>query len=89
MEIIAQRYSSPATLSPNRQKDFLFCPDGCELSRRLEKARANLVLNDSPRRNASFARTLAEVLRKRHRHLSCCSVCILREVFDGESPVRR
>jgi hypothetical protein len=69
--------------SPHPPKDFLFCADGFDLSRRVGALRANLDLDDSPRRSASFARSLAEVLRKRHRHVSCCSNCLLREVFDG------
>ena len=67
-------------------KDFLFCAPGSDLSRHVATLRANLDLDGSPRRNASFARSLAGALRKRHRHLSCCTVCLLNEVFDGRLP---
>ncbi len=71
--------------SPRPQKDFLFCPDGSDLARRIDKARENLVLHDSPRRNASFARSLAQILRQKHQHTAHCSACILREVFGGKA----
>ena len=72
--------------SPFPKKDFLFCADGSELSRRIEKARENLVLDDSPRRSASFARSLAQILRRKHQHTAHCSTCLLREVFNGGLP---
>jgi hypothetical protein len=86
MQIVAQKYSDPLTTSPHPSKSFLFCADGIELSRRIEKARESLVLDDSPRRNASFARSLAQILRRKHQHTAHCSTCLLREVFDGASP---
>jgi hypothetical protein len=76
MQIVAQEYANPP-------KDFLFCPTGCDIFRSIEKARANLVLDDTPRRSASFAKTLAHVLRRRHQHAARCNVCILHEVFGG------
>jgi hypothetical protein len=83
MQIVAQKYSDQLAASPHPSKSFLFCADGIELSRRIENARESLVLDDSPRRNASFARNLARILRRRHQHAAHCSVCLLREVFDG------
>jgi hypothetical protein len=83
MQIVAQKYSDPLAASPHADKNFLFCADGIDLSRRIEKARESLVLDDTPRRNASFARDLAQVLRRKHQHVAHCSVCLLREVFDG------
>jgi len=86
VQIITQRNFNSVIPPPHRQKDFLFCPDGCELSRRLEKARADLVMNDTPRRSASFARSLAKILRRRHQHVAHCASCILQEVFNGRLP---
>jgi hypothetical protein len=80
MQIVAHSTTLQST------KDFLFCAHGYDLMRREATLRANFDPHDSPRRSASFTRTLAEVLRKRHRHLSCCSVCILREIFNGGLP---
>jgi hypothetical protein len=82
MQIIAQKYSNPTTPSTHPSREFLFCSIDCELSRRAEQLRANLAPDDTPRRAASFARNLAEVLRRRHLHVSRCSACILREVFE-------
>jgi len=85
-QIIAQKYSNPITPSPHPQNELLYCRDGSDLTRGVEDLRENLVLNDSPRRNASFARRLARILRRKHQHVAHCSVCILQEVFNGRLP---
>jgi hypothetical protein len=79
MQIVAREYSSPP-------KKFLFCPTGCDLSRLEAKARENLVLDGTLRRHASFASSVAGILRRRHRHAAHCNSCILREVFSGGLP---
>jgi hypothetical protein len=84
--IAAHQQSNAQISSPHIGKDFLFCADGSDLARRVAALRSNFALDSSPRRNAGCARTLAQALRKRHRHLSCCTVCVLREVFDGALP---
>ncbi len=84
--IVAHQQSNAQIPSPHPGKGFLFCADGRDLTRRVEKARECLVLDDSPRRNASFARNLAQILRRKHQHTAYCSVCLLREVFDGRLP---
>jgi hypothetical protein len=84
--IVAHQQSNTQIPSLHPGKDFLFCADGRDLSRRIEKARQDLVLDDSPRRNASFARSLAQILRRKHQHTAHCSTCLLREVFDGGLP---
>lgn len=84
--IVAHPQSNAQIPSAHSGKDLLFCADGRDLSRRVEKARQDLVLDDSPRRNASFARTLAQILRRKHQHTAHCSTCLLREVFDGGLP---
>jgi hypothetical protein len=81
--IVAHLNSNSLIPSAHPGKDFLFCADGRDLSRRVERARESLVLGDTPRRNASFARSLAQVLRRKHQHVAHCSTCLLREVFDG------
>jgi hypothetical protein len=81
--IVAHQQSNAQLSSPQLGKDFLFCADGRDLSRRVEKAREGLGLGDTARRNASFARSLAQVLRRKHQHVAHCSTCLLREVFDG------
>ena len=86
MQIVAQEHSNPLIPSPQPGKGFLFCPTGYDLSWLEAKARANLVLDDTPRRSASFASSLAQILRRRHQHAAHCSSCILREVFDGGLP---
>jgi len=78
-QVVAQEHSNP----PN---DFLFCSTGRDLSWLEAKARANLVLDDTPRRSASFASSLAQILRRRHQHTAHCSSCLLREVFQGAMP---
>jgi hypothetical protein len=85
-QIVAQEHSNPLVPSAHVRKDFLFCPTGCDLARLEAKARASLVLDDTPRRSASFASGLAQILRRRHKHVAHCSSCILREVFDGGLP---
>jgi hypothetical protein len=84
--IVAHQRSNPQIASLYGGKDFLFCADGSDLSRRIEKAREDLVLDDSPRRKASFARSLAQILRRKHQHTAHCSTCLLREVFDRGLP---
>jgi hypothetical protein len=82
-QIVAQEHSVPLVPSPQNRKDFLFCPVRCDLQRLEANARANLVLDDTPRRSASFASGLAQILRRRHQHTAHCSVCLLREVFEA------
>jgi hypothetical protein len=84
--IVTHPHSNAQIPLPHPGKDFLFCAHGRDLSQRIERARKNLVLDDSPRRNASFARSLAQVLRRKHEHTARCSACLLHEVF-AESPV--
>jgi len=87
--IVAHQHSNAQIPSPHPGKDFLFCADGFDLARRVAMLRAGFTLDSSPRRNAGCARTLAEALRRHHRHFSCCTVCVLREVFDGGKPHKR
>ncbi len=84
--IVAHQQSNPQITSAHPGKEFLFCADGVDLSRRAEQARESLVLDDTPRRNASFARNLAHILRRKHQHTAHCNLCLLREVFDGGLP---
>lgn len=81
--IVAHPQSNTQIPSLDPGEGFLFCADGRDLSRRVEKARESLVLDDTPRRNASFARGLAQILRRKHQHVAHCSLCILSEVFHG------
>jgi hypothetical protein len=83
--IVAHQHQNSNSLIPSAHpgKDFLFCADGSDLSRRIQKARQNLVLDDSPRRNASFTSSIVALLRKQHRHKASCAACLVREALAG------
>jgi hypothetical protein len=71
-----------AHVQPSTQH-FLFCPVHSDLARLEAKERAKLAIDATPRRTASFAGSLAKILRRRHQHTLSCSACLLREVFSG------
>jgi hypothetical protein len=68
---------------PLSSQDFLFCPVHSDLARLEARERAKLATDATPRRSASFAGSLAKILRRRHQHTLSCSCCLLCEVFHG------
>jgi hypothetical protein len=68
--------------STNNQSLFA-CDPGEKLAQSVAAARAILVSDSSPRRNANHARDVARLLRRRHEHSLRCASCLLKEVFEG------
>ena len=73
------------TLSPKTQL-LNFCPETQELSRREVEARKKLRPGDDSWRAIHFAQDILQLVKRKHRHIGGCTVCLVAESLLEGAP---